>query len=103
MIVNPIVSGGGGSTVETVTGSFRSTAIVADLLIGYSDGQSGHSVYKQYRESFELTILKNYIMAVRANSFSYTGGLEKIDVSGTSTPAFDIYFVSGDFSVTNYS
>ena len=103
MIVQPIVSGGGGSTVETVTGSFRSTAIVASLLIGYSDGQSGHSVYKQNRESFELTILKNSIMAVRANSFSYTGGLEKIDVSGMLTPDFDTYFVSDDFSVNNFS
>ena len=100
--MNPVISSSG-STAETVTGSFRSTAMVVNFLIGYSDGLSGHTVYKGSSESFELNILKNSIIAVYSNSFSYTGGLEKIDVLGVFPPPFDTYFVSDDFSVTAYS
>lgn len=94
---------GGGKGIETVIGSFTGSSGLASFLIAYSDGESGHGLYITSPNSFQLNIMKNSIIAIAANTFNYTGGLEKVPVQGLFNPAFDTYFVSDDFNVTDYS
>lgn len=80
MILNPIVSGGGG--VETVTGQVGKSQIVV-----YFDGVGLNNV----NTSGNITVQKNSMIYLQ-NSNSFSGGITA--VSGIS----GLYFVTDDFT-----
>ena len=81
MILNPIVSGGGGG-VETVTGKIGKSQIVV-----YFDGGG----LNQVNTSGSITVQKNSLIYLQ-NSNSFSGGITA--VSGIS----GLYFVTDDFT-----
>lgn len=96
MIVNPVVSGGGGT--ETVEGILNEAMFGAFWEIVAYTGESLTASSGLISGSF--TVQKNSVIYLSKDSgpISVSGGIEQVQTIGEGSTIPNIYFVTGDFT-----